>query len=545
MKIYQAETFYKIKRTMELTPGDGGAPGSRQTADYLRKAIVKEAAGGPFLILADRRFLSFDPYVDMLCKLSGQFAVCVLGESARVGVKDGSGTFSEIRNKRIKIYYRDYEEEEKEEDGLFHELLAEYATVFDLLNLTGPADDAAETVSLLRKFAGNDSGHGLPFIAALNESGRRVVAAGFPFGADPASGELPMGYAVRADATIPIPGPFTCHFIFPGCIPAGYDRSPFGCTSVSDDSLSGQDTANDPSIEYLSQDESAELVPCIAGDHDPFGSKYTNGRVFVIAGSHKYPGAALLTVNASQRCGVGFTEIAVPGCLSDVIPSVCPEALRIPLGGRAVKYIKYKHVGRLLYASRKADSVAIGPGLGREKETVEAVIAFLLHTSAKKLVVDADALFAISILLRKKQGGELVKKIFRDKEAVITPHAGEAAYLLGESIEYTTFKRLETAKRLHDLTGAVVLLKGRDTVTYLSDKRFTVNGTGNPALAKGGSGDVLAGVIGALLAKGHDGYDAARFGAYIHGLSADIAAAKLGINGMLPGDLTMELKDLL
>lgn len=297
--------------------------------------------------------------------------------------------------------------------------------------------------------------------------------------------------------------------------------------------------------EYFSREERSVILPRIKNEFDPCGSKYTNGRVLIVAGSRKYPGALLLAADAAMRCGVGFTEIAAPGCLADLIPARCPEALRIPLGGRAVGAVKYRHVTTLLEASRRADSVVVGPGLGRDKETVEAVIAFLVHTPAAKLVVDADALFALSVLLKKSRGPSLVRRVFSGKEAVITPHVGEAAYLLGESHESIEKKRLETAKRLHDLTGATVLLKGHETITYRSEDAYTVNGTGNPALSKGGSGDVLAGIIGALLAKGRGSYDAARYGAYIHGLAADVLAEKYGMSGVLPGDLCMEFRKYL
>ena len=557
MKLFPAETFYKIKSNMELTRGgseEKAASGARRTADHLRNSIVAEAAGSSFLILADSRFLIIDTYVDLLRGLPGRFAVCLFGGGAPEDGDDGPQVRSTIQDDRIriqngrtgiqdgriKIYFTDYDNKEGFPSGMF----PEYGLVFDFLNLTGPALSAADAEYRLAELAEGCKGRGLPFITVLNKSGCRVISAGFPFGVDPASGEMPLGDAIKCGGTIPLPGPFPCHFIFPGVL-----RS--GSGSFRNECISGIDApdcpgyADNSSLEYFPAEEASVILPRVAPKVDEYGSKYTNGRVLVIAGSRKYPGAALLAADASQHCGVGFTEIAAPGCLEDIIPSVCPEALRIPLGGKAVRYLKYKHVGTLLDLSRRADSVVIGPGLGREQETVEAVIAFLLHSSAKKIVVDADALFALSVLLRKKHGATLVKRIFRDKDAVITPHVGEAAYLLDETVGYTGAKRLETARILSDLTGSVVLLKGRDTITYLSDSIFTVNGTGDPALSKGGSGDVLSGIIGGLMAKGHGAYDAARFGAYVHGLAADRAASKKGAAGTLPGDLSMELKSFL
>ena len=297
--------------------------------------------------------------------------------------------------------------------------------------------------------------------------------------------------------------------------------------------------------EFYTRAEQSAIIKRFRSRFDPEGSKYTNGRLLLIAGSRKYPGAALLAASAGQHCGVGFTEIAAPGCLSEIIPARCPEALRILLGSKAVGSLKYKHLSVLLDASKRADSVVIGPGLGRDFETIEAVIAFLLHTQTTKIVVDADALFAISALLKKDHGPEFVRRIFRDKDAVITPHIGEAAYLLGENYKDIEKKRLETAERLCILTSANVLLKGRHTITYRPGGSYTVNGTGNPALSKGGSGDVLSGIIGALMARGRNAYDAARFGAYIHGLAADKLAAKYGMSGVLPGDLYVEFRKFL
>jgi NAD(P)H-hydrate epimerase len=181
------------------------------------------------------------------------------------------------------------------------------------------------------------------------------------------------------------------------------------------------------------------------------------------------------------------------------------------------------------------DALALGPGIGTEAAT-RAGVAALLAGRAVPAVLDADGLNAFAVerrpRLRLRAGRHAL---------VLTPHPGEAARLLGTTAAKIQTDRLGSARRLAAETGAVVVLKGRRTVVAHPDGRASFNASGNAGMATGGTGDALTGVVGALLARGLDGFDAARLGTYVHGAAGDLAAEQLGEDGMIAGDLVEAL----
>ncbi len=233
------------------------------------------------------------------------------------------------------------------------------------------------------------------------------------------------------------------------------------------------------------------------------------GKVLVIGGSRAMPGAPALATLGALRTGVG---LAVATRL-DGAPGVARplECIDVPLGGAT---LTAQHLGAITPEYESADAVVIGPGLGQDKKTREFLLKILpaLRMASKKLVVDADAL-----------------TIFGDAGAlslwagcVITPHPGEAGRILGCSALDIQSDRYRAARELSKKTGAAVVLKGASSITY-SDGRGLVNTTGNPWMATPGSGDVLSGIVAALLAQGLSGFDAATLAVYLHGMAGDLA----------------------
>ena len=268
--------------------------------------------------------------------------------------------------------------------------------------------------------------------------------------------------------------------------------------------------------------------------------KGTFGSVLAVAGSAFYRGAALLASEGALRTGAGIVTLASVEPVLAAAAARLPECCLCPCKAGAEGGIAPENVP--LLQRQKATVLLLGPGLGgsaqsaaRAAET-QALVQQLLPGFAGSAVLDADGLNAAAQLLA--EGGTFPHPA---GELIITPHPGEMARLTGLSAAQINAAREETARRYAEQWNAVVVLKGSRTVAAAPDGRVCVNPTGNPGLARGGSGDVLAGMTAALLAYGLPAYEAAACAVYLHGAAADRAAARYGEYGMLPHDILPEL----
>lgn len=259
---------------------------------------------------------------------------------------------------------------------------------------------------------------------------------------------------------------------------------------------------------------------------DSKGHKGDYGRLLLLCGSRGYTGAAALAAMGALRCGAGLVYLAVPECIYEIeaVKLTEPVVIPLPSEGNTLSVDAVKPVLKLL---KKMDAVLIGPGLGISEGTF-AVIQAVLSEFCGPVVIDADGINAL-----KKH-----KDLLRGREAptIITPHPGEFTRFCGHEIR----DRIADAKQLAQEMHVTVLLKGHGTVITDGQTVF-VNPTGNPGMAVGGSGDVLAGIITGLLGQGLIPLDAAACGAWLHGAAGDACALKLGQYGMLPSDMLMEL----
>ncbi len=250
------------------------------------------------------------------------------------------------------------------------------------------------------------------------------------------------------------------------------------------------------------------------------------GRALLIGGSRGMAGAIALAGMAALRSGAGLVKIATAAVCQPTVASFEPSAMTIPLPADAEGRIAGSARSLIAEAAAEATAVACGPGLGRSSELVELVTR-LYRDLTQPLVVDADALNALA--------QNPASLDIHAGPRIMTPHPGEFARLLGrETIPSDLRESLaqEFAKR----TGTIVVLKGHRTV--ISDGRQTaINLTGNPGMATGGTGDVLTGIITAILCQGLSFFDAARLGAYVHGLAGDLAADDLGQVSLIASDL--------
>jgi ADP-dependent NAD(P)H-hydrate dehydratase len=254
------------------------------------------------------------------------------------------------------------------------------------------------------------------------------------------------------------------------------------------------------------------------------------GRALIIGGSLGMAGAPALAGMACLRSGAGLVSVATPRCVQATVASFCPAYMTQPLADDGERLVDKagQAIAKLL---DDADAAAIGPGLGRS-DAINALVGST-WTIAKPMVIDADALNAIAAMGASRAAPAGPR--------VLTPHAGEFARLSGSPLSDpndATERRDRAAELARSLGGeqTVVLLKGAHTV-ITDGERYAVNATGNPGMATGGTGDVLTGIVTALLAQGLGAFDAARLGAHVHGLAGDLAAAKLGVIGLTATDL--------
>jgi NAD(P)H-hydrate epimerase len=255
--------------------------------------------------------------------------------------------------------------------------------------------------------------------------------------------------------------------------------------------------------------------------------KGSMGRVLVVAGCSRMPGAAWLAGEGAARAGAGLVTIACPATLLAPLGARVTVQTLLPLDAPKSGCIKKSAVAALVEACGRFDAVAIGPGLSTEPDTAAFVRAAILKIP-NPLVVDADALNAIS------GDAEWLRR--RRAPAVVTPHPGEAARLLGTTSETIQKDRRAACAELARRTGAVALLKGHRTVVT-DGSRIYINRTGNAGMASGGMGDVLTGVIAAFLARGIGTLESAVLGAHVHGRAGDLARELLGEEGLLATDL--------
>jgi NAD(P)H-hydrate epimerase len=255
-----------------------------------------------------------------------------------------------------------------------------------------------------------------------------------------------------------------------------------------------------------------------------FSHKGDFGKALLIAGSKGKMGACVLAGRAAMRGGLGLLTVHVPRIGYGIIQTASPEAM--------VSLDKDEELFSSVPDLQGYNSIGIGPGIGTHAKTIKA-FRQLLETSNIPLVIDADALNIIS------ENKEMIQLI--PKESILTPHPGEFRRLVGDW--ENDFDKLEKAKQLAATARCIIVLKGAYTAIITSEGDIFFNSTGNPGMATGGSGDVLTGILTALLAGPHSPNEAALLGVHLHGLAGDRAAASLGMEAMIASDIIDHLPE--
>ncbi len=355
-------------------------------------------------------------------------------------------------------------------------------------------------------------------INALTRARCPIVAVDIPSGLNADTGEI-EGACATATRTVTFARPRIGHFFYPG-------RARCGNLHLIDIGIPPSAIeAERIRTSLIDNRRCARLLP----HREPDVHKGDCGRVYILAGSVGLTGAAALSANAALKGGAGLVTLGVPKSLNDILETKVTEAMTQPLPEiKKVRCLSLRARCEIQRACCTADSIAIGPGLGTHRETVE-LIRRLVRDLRSPAVIDADALNALA--------GDLAAVRACKTPLVLTPHIGEFARLTGYSISEMQRDPIARATEFATDVGATTVLKGAPTIVATPEGRAHINPTGNPGMATGGTGDVLTGLLAALIGQGLNPSDAACTAVYLHGLAADIAAKKTGQISLIASDI--------
>ncbi len=348
-----------------------------------------------------------------------------------------------------------------------------------------------------------------------------VVAMDLPSGLDAEGGAVP-GVAVQAELTLAMACLKPCHLLPPAAELCGRVEV------VEVAYPPGAWEAAEPVAYVLEPQDVGGLLP----KRPRFGHKGTFGRVLVVGGAVGMAGAAALAALGALRSGAGLVHVLVPEPVYPIVAGLVPEALVHPGPAEGGEFSQAS-AEEALRLAQGMDAVVVGPGLGRGRGPAEVVRALL--RSGARLVLDADALYALA------QDPELLRG--QGRELVFTPHPGEFARLAGARAEDVGPDKIRLAREAAGEWGATLVLKGPPTAVADPSGRVVLATTGNTALAHGGSGDVLAGMIAALWAGGAGAAEAGAAAAFVHGRAAELLTAHASPRGALPTDLLAALAE--
>jgi len=263
------------------------------------------------------------------------------------------------------------------------------------------------------------------------------------------------------------------------------------------------------------------------------------GHIFILAGSSRYSGAAILCAEAAMRTGAGGVTLGIPAGINNAVIRIKPkEVMTFPLPQTRSGSLSVKGYSKIEGFSKYADVLVIGPGLTQGKST-QALVRKVVRNINKPMVIDADGLNALAghlkILLSTIRHYRL--------STILTPHPGEMSRLLGISVERVQKNRKEIAIQFSKNHKLTLVLKGHNTIVSDYKGNLYVNKTGNPGMGTAGSGDVLTGMIAAFLGQGLNAFDSAKYATYLHGLAGDLAAGEKTQISLIASDIIAKIPE--
>jgi NAD(P)H-hydrate epimerase len=358
-------------------------------------------------------------------------------------------------------------------------------------------------------------------IGLINNAGKPVIAVDIPSGIDAATGKV-LGCAVKADFTITFALAKCGHILYPG---AEYT----GRLSIIDIGIPAEIVAAAEGYEFLD----VEAVKPFLKKRSPSAHKGDSGHCLIVAGSTGKTGAAAMSANSAVRAGAGLVTLAVPASLNTIMEIKTTEAMTVPIPDNDCGLFGDGAFTAILSATKDKDAVALGPGISLN-HGIAMLVRDLVANVSQPLVIDADGLNALAedpdILFSKKTA-----------VAILTPHPGEMARLSALSTGEVESDRIGVSRAFAMKYQVFLILKGARTIIAAPDGAVVINGSGNPGMASGGMGDVLTGVLAALLAQGFEPFSACKVGVFIHGHAADLVAADKGEIGISAVDVQERL----
>lgn len=387
------------------------------------------------------------------------------------------------------------------------------------------------------------TGELLNAIDRINTSGRPVLSVDIPSGISSDNGQI-MGKAVRARYTVTFGLPKRGHLLYPG---AEYSGDLFIEDIGFPKRLINAEQLN---VELLEDRNIAPFIP----KRKRYSHKGIYGHVLIVAGSRGKTGAALMAAKACLKTGAGLVTLGVPESLADVFQSRVTEEMTLVLPDKGDGTLSEKASYKILdFLNGTAHLLAIGPGIGVSAETTR-IMKNLIKNSSSPIIIDADGINSI--------GGE--RRIFKTTNVpiILTPHPGEMTRLLQDSKRQKIIKknssiqkpdteirrsierdRINTVLSFSRDTKTYLVLKGAPTIIATPDSKAFINATGNPGMAKGGTGDVLTGMIAGFLSQTMNPINACILGVFIHGLAGDIAVSEKGLHPLMATDIIDKIPD--
>lgn len=348
------------------------------------------------------------------------------------------------------------------------------------------------------------------------EFGAKVVSVDIPSGISSECGGV-LGCAVRADATVTFGEMKIGHVLFPG-------RQYSGTVTVADIGFVPVDEEAAKTYVRTHTKEDLMNIPKRAA----YSHKGNYGKILVVAGAKNMAGAAYFAAKAAYRTGAGLVKVLTAEENRTVIQEKLPEAILATYSTECSSHEQVEFKDYIRNQTDWADVIILGPGIGTE-EYSRVMVEAVLEYAYVPIILDADA---INLAARYPY----LKKFFTEN-LILTPHLSECSRLTGKTVDEIRETLVETAREVSEQYGVTCVLKDAATVIARKDGKVFVNMSGSSAMAKGGSGDVLSGVIAGLLGLGMDECEAASLGVYIHGLAGEAAARKFGVHSVLAGEL--------
>jgi NAD(P)H-hydrate epimerase len=354
-------------------------------------------------------------------------------------------------------------------------------------------------------------------IEEINESGKLIIAIDIPSGIDGRTGQ-PLGVAVHATHTYTYGYPKIGQVLQPGA----YFTGRLTVIDISIPSFVEKEVGIDGHV------VDGTMIRGFLKDRQPWDHKGTFGHVAVIAGSPGKTGAASMTSRAALKIGAGLVTLLIPTSLNPIVASKLTEVMTYPVSDKGTGFFSLSAYNEIADFVSDKDVIVIGPGLSQEPDTA-ALVRKLYQTIDKPFVVDADGINVF-------QGhANMIKKAKR--RAIFTPHPGELSRLMGLSPREINNDRIGVGLRFVRDAGVNLVLKGARTIIVSDKEELFVNPTGNPSLAKGGSGDILTGFVGGILSQGYNMVESSLLGTYLHGYIADTWVEGNTDMDLLAGDL--------